>query len=255
MGREKSSYTVQCVEKAMDLLEVLTQESDDVTVSGLAVRLKLSRNKAFRLLATLESHGYVEREGSSGCYLLGLSSVELAQKMLQSVSLIKHARPIMEKLARKHDEAVYVTVLKGDDVLFLDMVDSEQQIKAAPLTGKRYPFFTNAAGKVIRAFESRDLLDKFKKRHRKEDLPDFAELELELNTIRSRGVAIETNGLGEGIITVAVAVKDYAGTVICALTMIGPSFRMLADRVENEIVPSLVDGAEALSRRFGYAKM
>lgn len=50
------------------------------------------------------------------------------------------------------------------------------------------------------------------------------------------------------------AVRDYAGKVVCALTVLGPSFRMLAGRIEYEIVPSLVEGAELLSMKFGYAK-
>lgn len=254
MARERSSYTVQCVEKALDLLDALADESNDMSVSQLATRLRLSRNKVFRLLVTLESRGLVERDELTGNYRIGLSSVELAQKVLQSVNLIKHARPIMEKLARKHEEAIYMTVLKGDEVMFLDMVDSDQQIKAAPLTGKRFPFFTNAAGKAIRAFESRDLLEKFKKRHRKDSLPDIGELESELNIIRTKGVAVDANGLGDGLISVAVAVRDYAGKVVGALTMIGPSFRMLTDRIDHEITPSLIDGAEMLSMRFGYAK-
>jgi DNA-binding IclR family transcriptional regulator len=122
--------------------------------------------------------------------------------------------------------------------------------------GKRFPFFTNAAGKVIKALESRDLLEKlFKRGRNRQRLPDLATLETELNTIREKGVAVDSGGMGDGVITVAVAVKDYAGKVIGALTMIGPSFRMMTDRIENEIVPSLVEGAEMLSMKFGYARI
>jgi hypothetical protein len=35
---------------------------------------------------------------------------------------------------------------------------------------------------------------------------------------------------------------------------LGPAFRLLTDRIENEIVPSLLEGAEMLSMKFGYAK-
>jgi DNA-binding IclR family transcriptional regulator len=53
---------------------------------------------------------------------------------------------------------------------------------------------------------------------------------------------------------VAVAVKDYAGKVIGAITMLGPSFRMLSERLEQEIIPSLIEGADLLSMKLGYAK-
>ena len=255
MGRDKSSYAVQTVENALDLLETLTEDIPASTLPHLADKLGISRNKTFRLLATLENRGLVEREEWSGNYRLGLTTLELAQRFLKSANLIRHAHPVMEGLARKHDEAVYMTVLRGEEVLFLDIADCSRQVKAASLIGKRFPFFTNAAGKSMKAFESRDFLERIGKcRRRKEDFPDLANLEKELVAIRERGVAIDSSGLGDGIISVAVAVRDYAGKVVGALTMLGPSFRMMADRLENEIIPSLIEGAEMLSMKFGYVK-
>src|SRR5512137_164127 len=256
MQREKSSYSVQTVEKALDLLEALTDEAPPATLHNLSDRLELSRNKVFRLLATLESRGLVEREEGSGVYRLGLSSVALAQRFISSASIIKHAHPIMEELARKHDEAVYLTVLLGDEVLFLDMVDCWQNVKTAPMVGKKVPFFTNAAGKVLKALESQELLERlFKRRGSRKGMPDIEVLGTELHEIRERGVAIDQNGLGEGIVSVAVTIRDYAGKVVGALALLGPSFRMLTERVENEIVPSLLEGAEVLSMKFGYARI
>jgi DNA-binding IclR family transcriptional regulator len=71
--------------------------------------------------------------------------------------------------------------------------------------------------------------------------------------IRSNGgVAVDCNGLGEGISSVAVAVKDYAGKVIGAITLLAPSFRMLQERIEDEIIPSLIEGAALISGKLGY---
>lgn len=254
MVKDKSLYAVQTVEKALDLLDALAEETPDASLPHLAKRLGISRNKTFRLLVTLENRGLVEREEWSGNYRLGLSTVEMAQRFLRGASLVRHAHPVMEELARKLDEAVYMTVLRGDEVLFLDMVDCDQQVKAASLIGKRAPFFTNAAGKLIKALESRDFLEKLANRRRnKGGIPDLVSLENEMTTIREKGVAVDHGGLDEGIITVAVAVRDYAGKVIGALTLLGPSFRMMTSRLENEIIPSLMDGAEMLSMKFGYA--
>jgi len=254
MAKEKSSYSVQTVETALDLLDALTEDALPATLPNLSVRLGVSRNKVFRLLATLESRGLVEREEGSGVYRLGLNSVALAQRFIASASIIKHAHPVMEELVRKHDEAVYLTVLLGDEVLFLDMVDCWQNVKTTSMVGKRFPFFTNAAGKVLKALESQELLEKlFNRRGKRKDMPEFEVLVAELSAIREKGVAVDQGGVGEGIVSVAVNIRDYAGKVIGALTMLGPSFRMLTDRIENEIIPSLQEGAEILSMKFGYA--
>lgn len=255
ISERNTVYTVQAVSKAFELLEVLAENQDGPSLAQLAQKVGLSRNKTFRLLTTLCEMGVADRESVSGNYQLGAYSTALAHKLHMSSSVVNYAHPIMEELVRKHDEAVYMTVIKDDEVLFVDMVDCDQQIKAAPLVGKSYPFFTNAAGKVMKALDSRELLEKvFKHPCRKSNIPDLDRLESELQKIRHAGVAVDSGGFGEGISSVAVAVRDYAGKVVGAITMLGPSFRMLAGRLESEIIPSMLEGAEILSEKFGYAR-
>ncbi len=249
--REKGLYSVQSVVKAIDLLEALAEDGASFTVPALAKKLEINRNKAFRLLATLEDKGLVEQNGESGSFHLGLQAIEMAQHILKSDNLIRLAHPIMVDLARKLDEAVYITVLNNDEVLFLDMVDSVQQIKTVDYVGRRFPFFTNAAGKVIKSVSSIDL---FGRSAKKNGVPNPAELEVELNEIRRKGVAVDFNGLGEGVCAVAVVVRDYAGKVVGALTLLAPSFRMLQDRLEKEVIPCMLEGAEQLSMKFGYSR-
>lgn len=249
--REKGVYSVLAVTKAIDLLEALAQDGANPTIQVLSDKLDLSSNKAFRLLATLEDKGLVEKSSLTGTYRLGLHAFEMAQHILKSDSLIRLAHPIMVDLARKLDEAVYITVMNNDEVLFLDMVDSFQQVKAIDLVGKRFPFFTNAAGKVIKSVSSIDLLGRFTK---KRGIPNPEELEKELDEIRKRGVAVDFNGLGDGICTVAVVIRDYAGKVVGALTLLAPSFRMLHERLEQVIIPCMLEGGEQLSMKFGYSR-
>lgn len=256
MERERGTYSVQAVVKAFELLELLSAEGSNPTVPLLAKKLELSRNKVFRLLATLEDRGLIERDEVVGTYRLGLCAFEMAQHILKSASLIRLAHPILEDLVKKHDEAMYITVMNNDEVLFLDMVDSFQQIKTVPLVGRRFPFFTNAAGKAIKAMSSADVLERMGKRQAaKSGIPDIKKLESELFDIRQKGVAVDFGGLGEGICAVAVTIKDYAGKVVGALTMLAPSFRMLQERLDKEIIPSMLEGAEVLSMKFGYAKI
>lgn len=252
--REHPEYIVKSVSCAFAILEMLAESRMGLTVMQVAERLGLSRNKAFRLMATLCNAGLVDHDEQTGMYRLGVCSVALGQKFLMSSSMVNYAHPIIEQLAKKHGEAVYMSVIRNDEVVFLDMVDSDQQVRPTPLIGRRFPFFTNAAGKVLRALDSRDVMERIFNRRgkRRGSSPDLNHLASELEEIRSRGVAVDSDGLGDGIISVAVAVRDYAGKVVCAITLIGPSFRMLSDRLEKEIIPSLKEGADILSGRFGY---
>jgi len=256
METDKSAYTVQTVNKAFELLGLLSESSTDLTLPVLASKVQLSRNKAYRLLTTLVENGLAEHDKQTGTYRLGIASYSLAQKVIHSSSVINLSHSVIEELARKHDEAVYMTVIRRDEVLFLDMADCDQQIKTVSLLGKQFPYFTNAAGKAIKALESAEVIEWLRSRKlgKYKGITDTEKLATELLEIRSNGgVAVDCGGLGEGISSVAVAVKDYAGHVIGAITMLGPSFRLVKERIENEIIPSLMEGAAAISEKFGYA--
>ena len=247
--------TAKAVSEAVELFEVLVEFDDcGVSLAQLASRVNLTRYPTQRLLRTLIAKGLVEQDQVSGNFRLGFSSGGLAHRMLKNMSVVNYAHPVLEGLVRRHDEAAYLTVLRDGEVLFLDMVDCQRQIRATSLVGRRFPFFNNAAGKVMRSLESFDIIERLlrKKGRRCVGQPDLEELELELRAIRKQGVAVDRGGLGDGIISVAVAVKDYTGKVIGAITLIGPSFRMVAERLEKEIIPSLKDEAEMLSGKFGY---
>ena len=255
MPIEKGAYTILSVHKAFEILEYLSGNPADASLQTIALKVDMSRNRALRLLATLCEIGLLEHEKPTGSYCLGINSFSLAQKLVRNSNVITLAHPVIEQLAKKHGEAVYMTVIKGDDVLFLDMADCAQQIRAIPLIGKTFPIFTNAAGKVMKALESTESIELLmtKKAQNSKTFSDPKCLVSELIEIRSNGgVAVDSGGLGEGIISVAVAVKDYAGHVIGAITMLGPSFRFLKERIEKEIIPALIEGAAIASEKFGY---
>lgn len=242
-------YSIKTVDNALRLLEFLAEHQEGATLAQLSAHVSLTTNSTFRILHTLIVKGLVEKGGKTGYYRLGFCSVTLAQKMMKNMSVVSYAHPILEDLAKTLNEDVYLTVLKDDDVLFLDMVDCHQPVKTASLLGRMVPLLTNAAGKVMKSCDSRDLIwRRFKRRGAQE----LKKLDEELNEIREKGVAVDSGGLGDGIISVAVAIRDYTGRVVGAITLIGPSFRVLAERLESEIIPSLKESAGLLSGKFGY---
>ena len=256
MRKEPHTYTVQSVENAFDLIEVLVSGKTGLNAQSLAEVLGLSSRKTSGLLAALEKKQIIE-SSECGTYQLGLNAFGLAHQIKRCSNLSRLAHPVMLELARKHDEAIYLTVPSNDEVLFLDMVDSMQQIKTVKIVGRHFPYFTNAAGKVIKAAagscESIERL--FKDQAPYHGINDIRKLERELEHIRKCGVAVDDGGLGSEICAVAVVIKDYAGWAVGALTMLAPSFRMFQERLEQEIIPSMLEGAERLSIKFGYSKL
>ncbi len=79
MRREKSNYIIQSVSHALDVLEQFCGEADELGVTELSKRLKLHKNNVFRLLATLESRGYIEQNKATENYRLGIRCLQLGQ--------------------------------------------------------------------------------------------------------------------------------------------------------------------------------
>lgn len=268
----------QDLEKALEILEILAEEGDECSISALSRKAGISRYRTVRLLEGVERKGGMQCAVESGRYdrgratLLGdkllrkAASARHGRKIVESFlreeaeavyrSMVMEVRPVMESLARKHNEAVYMAVLKGEEVLIVDVAGTPAELKGEALVGRQFPFFRNAAGKVMRAIDSWDLLEKLGKRWQRgrSPSPELSDLQSELDLIREKGVAVDCGSMGEGMITVAVVVKDYAGKVVGALAMLGPQVRLIGERLENEIIPSLLSSGEMLSMKFGYLR-
>ena len=242
--RQKESYSIQSVDNALDVLEALCDEGDEVRISQLSERLGMNKTSIFRLLATFENRGYVEKEQRSGKYKLGLSAYEIGQKFLSRMVLLRKAKPVMEKLARACNEAIYLAVPSGNEVLLLDMVDTTQQVKIIPLLGKRYPITGPSAGRVILAHAEA---------HRaKCSLEELSTLNSELTRIHEQGNCYDQGAFGEGIASLAAPLIDAQGNVPGSLCIVGPEFRLPPDKIENDLLPSLTEAGIVISSKLGY---
>jgi hypothetical protein len=115
--REKTNYVIQSVAHALDVLEQFVGDTEELGVTDLSKRLKLHKNNVFRLLATLESRGYIEQNKSTENYRLGIRCLQLGQSYVQHMGLLRQARPIMSELLRQIKETTYVAVFRrGGDV-------------------------------------------------------------------------------------------------------------------------------------------
>ena len=234
-SRDKESYSIQAVENALDVLEALSEIDDDVRISQLSEKLAMNKTSVFRLLATFENRGYVEREERSGKYRLGLSAYEIGQKFLSRMGLLRHARPVVERLARGCNEAVYIAVRRRKEVLFLDMIDTTQKVKIVSLVGKRFPLETTAAGQVLLAF--------IKGQENQEKT--FSETGIpvanQFTAIRSHGYAQDNDALGEGIASVAAPLFGSGGKLHGAICVVGPEFRLNSDVIQKQVLNPLLD--------------
>jgi DNA-binding IclR family transcriptional regulator len=253
--REKSNYIIQAVAHALDVLEQFHGDAE-LGVTELSKRLKLHKNNVFRVLATLESRGYIEQNRATENYRLGTKCLQLGQSYTKHMGLLRQAHPIMLDVVRACHEGTYVTVMRKGKVVPLDMVESDLPVRIVSHVGEPLPLHCTAAGKVHLAFEPMEEIQ----RNFSEELERYTETTItdrrvlveQLKEIAIVGYALENGEYLPDVRTVAVPIRDYTRTVVGSLAVSGPAYRIPPERIEKEISPLTISAGRELSLRLGY---
>jgi IclR family KDG regulon transcriptional repressor len=257
--KDKSDYMILAVSHALDLLEQFhAEDAVELGVTEISRRLKLHKNNVFRLLATLESRGYVEQNPITGNYRLGLRTLELRQSMIRQMALLPYAKPALEELVKECDETAYVAVLKENLSVYLYGVESHATVRVVSRLGSRLPAYCTAAGKVMLAGLPENDLERYLSRT---ELAPFTpntiverdKLREHLKEVAAQGHAIDNEELEIGVRGVAAPIHDYRSVVVGAVIISGPAMRFTDGRVRDELTPLACRTAEAISVKLGYA--
>lgn len=255
--RNKASYIIQSVTNALDLLEEFRGEETELGVTELSKRLALHKNNVFRLLATLESRGYMEQNKLTGNYRLGLRVLELGQVFIKHMGLLKMARPVLEEINEKCNETAYLGLIRDNRVVYVDAVEANRPVRVVSRVGVGLPVYASAVGKVQIAYETADERDRALGsgaliQFTPNTVTDRAKLAQHLELVQKQGYALDDEEFDDGIRCVGVPVRDYTRRVIAGLSISGPSYRFTDERLEKELIPLAKKAGEALSRRLGF---
>lgn len=252
--REKSDYRIQAVAHALEVLDEFIDEAE-LGVTKLHARLGLYKNKAFRVLATLESCGYIEQNRATGAYSLGVKCFQLGRSYIQHTGLLQQAESVMREVVDACAETAYVTVMRQGTVVPVHAVEPEQAVRIVSPIGRSLPLHGTATGRVHLAFENgpdgRRRLPEGLKGDGAPTAADRERLAAELDRIARDGYALDTGEDAADMRTVAVPVWDHTRAVVGSLAISGPAYRMDDDRLQHELVPLAVRAGRDLSDRLG----
>lgn len=256
MKRDKSNYIIQSVAHALDVLEEFKGGADELGVTELSKKLKLHKNNVFRILATLESRGYIEQNKATENYRLGIKCLELGQTYIKQMGLLKLAKSILEDLANTCGETSYISILRNNDVVYLDSVETKATVRVVSRVGLHLPVHATAAGKSLIMYESEDELRKRIRQDLKKltsnTLDTFDDLLKELKESSRRGFTTDIEEFEVGVCCVGAPVRDYTGRIVGAISISGPASRMTRETIEKQISKHVVDKSAELSMRLGF---
>jgi DNA-binding IclR family transcriptional regulator len=246
---------VRSVRRAIQILEAF-REGSSPTVTELSRALKLPKSSVYELVSTLAAEGVVRKEASSNRYRLGLRLVELARAASHDLDVRRVAHPLIEKLRDDLNETVQLTVLDGEQILYVDGCESTRQLRTFFESGGRAPLYCTALGKAILAnLPARDrervLRRKSLRAFTSKTLTDPIALRRDLARIASRGFSIDDMEHEEGVRCVAAPIRDREGRAFASVSVSGPVHRVSPSR-DAEIARRVMGVAEEISRRLGY---
>lgn len=244
---------VQSVDRAISVLEILARRGE-AGVSEVAAEIDVHKSTAFRLLGALEGRGLVEQVGDRGKYRLGFGLVPLAGSVTERLDLTQQAHPVCERLAAELGETVNVAVLREGWAVNVDEARGPSTVATHTWIGRLTPLHATSSGKVLLAHEKAPeravLVTAATVRFTPATMlgPILA---AELAEAAARGWAATVEEYEAGLNALAAPVRDRTGTVIAALSVSGPAYRLGAARRAELVAPVVAGGAE-VSRRMGW---
>src|SRR3954467_3390710 len=218
----RAPHFVQSLERGLAVIRAFDEHNVELTLSDVARSTGLTRAAARRFLLTLADLGYVRTDGR--WFSLSPRVLELGYAYLSSLSLPEVAEPHMERLVAEVHESSSVSVLDGEDIVYVARVPTSRIMTVSINVGTRFPAYATSMGRVLLAGLPDDELESYLADVRLDRLaprtvstPDA--LRAELGRVRRQGWALVDQGLEEGLRSVAAPLRARGGRVVPAVNL------------------------------------
>jgi DNA-binding IclR family transcriptional regulator len=234
------------VPKALKVLEHLARAGKPLRLSAIAAALELQKSTVHRILGSLASSGYVEQLPDTACYVATLKLWELGTGVLQEHPIKRAGAGFLQDLQRATGETVSLTILAGDDVLYLDKLLSARAIKFSTRVGSRVPAALTAGGQAMLAYlpDAHARLKRTATRLKRTQRYDVDALLHELQAVRARGYSISQ--AIEGVVGFGAPLMAHNQQPVAALTVSAPKER-LSPTKQKLLVERLLNTCASMS--------
>jgi IclR family pca regulon transcriptional regulator len=209
----------------------------------------LSRASIRRILLTLESLGYVERNRQ--VHRLKTQVLRLGFSYLSSSSVIEAARPVLERITEQLRESASMAMLDGDQIVYVARSAASRVLSAGLSVGSRLPAYCTSMGRVLLAsLPDRELEAYLRELKPKPFTPKtitrIPQLKKAILSVRKDGYAIVDEELEAGLRSIAVPVSTRTDRVVAAINVGTHVSRVDRSALIQLCLPALQDGAHAL---------
>lgn len=233
------------------LLETIMKADKPLTSAYLAEDLDLPKATVHRIAQQLEEEGLLQREPNGRRFIGGLRLRKLATSVLSNSVMTASRHMVLQSLSEKINETCNLTALDGNEIIYLDRVESNWPFRIHLPVGSHLPLHCTATGKLFLAnmkpaWRQRYLRAVSLKKYTDKTILDIVKLKVQLKQISKEEVGYDVGEYLDGMIALAIPVKNLEGEVCFAIAVHAPSARTNIEALKT-FLPELYEAANIIS--------
>lgn len=250
----QQEQTSSAVLRAFAILEQVVALDRPASMAEIISASGLPKPTVYRILVLLERAGLLLREPKGKRYTVGPRIITLAQDVFTNSTLRAPRHAILQALVEEIGETCNVTMLDGNEIVYLERVETNWPLRIHLQPGSRVPVHCTASGKLflsqLPSRRRRNLITSTSlKRYTDKTLTDPKRLEQELTRIRAEKVGTDNEEWLAGMICLAVPVLDQRGRMRATVALHAPLARMTLEQSRRHL-PALRRAAIVLSKAY-----
>lgn len=231
---EQASDSGSSLDRALSAVEELARSGTELTFTELCDRTATPKATMHRLLATLQQRGYVSVSGG-GRYSAGVRCFELGSLWANKLDMRSVAAPFLQRLNEESRETVHLGVYELGDVIYIDKLESPQQVIAKSYVGRRCTATCVATGRVLLAYSETAEIDRVLAEpmpaYTAHSITDAQQMRDLLVQARADGYAVNRCSYRDEVSGIAAPVRDHTGRVVASVGVCLPDHRFSDERL------------------------
>jgi IclR family pca regulon transcriptional regulator len=237
------------LEKGLAIIEAFDDANPRLTASQAGQRCGMTRTAARRYLLTLAHLGYVETD--SKLFWLTPRVLRLGQSYLESARLPRIVQPFLQRVTAGIQEIAYVSVLDGDEVVYIARNGLNRTMNTGYVLGSRVQAQVTSSGLLMLSYRSEEEIDAWLagrelKAYSSYTITSKERLRVEFARIRQQGWALSEQQLELSFRGVAVPMLDRHGDLLGALSVTMPMGHESSEEAVKRVLPVMQETARAM---------
>ena len=247
---------VASIERALTILEVLSQSKRGLTNAEISRKLKLPKSTASYILRTLKQKGYLHRDDDLGKYRLSAKLFSVGSQALRGLELHDVAFPALQELVDKTDLTGHLAILDGHEVVYIEKIDKPGFIRMNTWVGRRLDVHCTAVGKALIAYLSQEVVEEIIRdrglpKHTPKTITSLNHLLRELAKVRADGYALDDSENNLDVMCIAAPIFNVEGQAVAAIGLTGTESQTRSHKFESR-VKLIKQAAKNISHQLGY---